>query len=177
MNFTKKIIASLRKNKIFLKRLLILSVLIFAGIFAHAQDTLTKTIFVEAGGNGGFASVNFDGSFFVFKNGFLSGRIGLGYFQGEKYFGNSSGVIVVPTIFNASFGKSPNWLETGFGLSLGVSTKPAIYSRITPAIGYRFQKKEKPGIFFRITYTPILASGFGDKFNQWAGISLGYSFL
>lgn len=162
--------------KVMLKRFAILLFFSCLGFSVKAQSKFPAAVFIEAGGSGGFASVNFDKGFFTFKNGFLSGRIGVGYFQGEKYFGNSSGVFVIPTIVNCMLGKSPNWLETGFGLSLGISTKPSVFSRIAPTLGYRYQKSDGKGIFFRITYTPILPSGFGDKMSQWAGISFGYSF-
>lgn len=159
-----------------LKQIAVLLLFCSLGFSMKAQREFPSAPFVEVGGSGGFASVNFDKGFLSFKQGFLTGRIGLGYFQGEKYYSNTFGVFVIPTMFNCMLGKNPNWLETGFGLSLGISVKPSIYSRITPTLGYRYQKTDDKGLFFRITYTPVLPSGFGDQFNQWAGISFGYSF-
>ncbi|HET6992675.1 MAG TPA: hypothetical protein VFJ43_15180 [Bacteroidia bacterium] len=166
----------MRKNNFALKRISFLFFFIFLNTFVHAQDSLPRTVFIEAGGSGGFASVNLDKGFISFRNGFLSGRIGAGYLQGEKYFGSAAGVFVLPTMVHCMIGKNRNWLETGFGLSFGLSTKGEIFSRITPTIGYRFQKTGESGIFFRLTYAPIISDVLKGEIIEWAGISLGYSF-
>lgn len=73
------------------------------------------------------------------------------------------------------------------------------YSFITPMIGYRFQRP-KGGIFFRATFTPMVAfinriennvgplhsspyyehfsnvSGTGNKIIPWSGLGVGYTF-
>lgn len=145
-------------------------------VFLNAQDSIRVNTFLEVGGNGGIASVNFDKPVIIFKKSFISLRAGFGFSREIMGDLETQNFVMIPTMIHYCIGKSPHYLETGFGLALGISAHSGIISRITPTIGYRFQKSEVSGMFFRINYTPLLPSGFGDKFKQWMGISIGYTF-
>lgn len=159
-----------------MKRFVLVISFVFYSIFLLAQDSIHVNTFLEIGGNAGIASINFDKPVIVFKKSFISLRCGFGFSREVMGDLKTKSFFMIPTMIHYSIGKTPHYFETGFGLALGISTHPAIISRITPTIGYRFQKSETSGLFFRITYTPLLPSGFGDKLKQWGGISLGYTF-
>lgn len=184
MNFTKKIIVNLRRNNFFpheefisiVKHLFLFISFFLFSIFLTAQDSIRVNAFLEIGGNAGITSINFDKPVIIFKKSFLSLRVGIGISQEVRINQKTQDYFFIPTMIHYSIGKAPHYFETGFGLSLGISTRGNIISRISPSLGYRFQKSESSGMFFRITYTPLLPSGFGDELKQWGGLSVGYTF-
>jgi hypothetical protein len=45
----------------------------------------------------------------------------------------------------------------------------------TLAVGYRYQHPDKK-FFYRVTYTPLVSYLVDFQMQQWAGVSIGYTF-
>jgi len=163
-------------------RLLVFLFLLFAGS-ASAQQ---RDIFLELGGSGGIASINYE---HFFKKCFFnhtdgSGDDGASPFRYSMRYGfsttpvdkNNGWVLVFPTLMNLVYGnpQQPHRLEIGAGLAPSVTTKGSFYIKSPLFIGYRFQPVEKK-IFLRAGYTPIVGWLVDFQWQHWAGISLGYN--
>ncbi len=140
----------------------------------YAQDKSEHRLFFEGLGNAGFGSLNYEKrlvkldcpkSEFVFRTG-LSG------FPGDV---NTGTTLVLPNSFNFLYGNAHK-LELGFGQTLSVRLKGALFIRTVFNLGYRFQKPDKH-VFYRLTYTPLMSNIWDIQFQHWGGFSIGYQFL
>lgn len=170
-----------------------------------------NTIYIEAFGQGLLNSLSYD-------------RL---YRTGKKIKTSvSAGVTIMPSIgisdfysgaqisYNFLFTKKNHHLELGMGFNflmdevkegveyMGESgNERNYYLYFTPKLGYRFQRPQG-GIFFRVTFTPLVAFmnrvggisiggtevvnsryefftnvvSFGNRAFPWGGISIGYTF-
>jgi hypothetical protein len=151
--------------------------------FAQVDSTHTASnnIYLEAGGPGGYGSLNYEWTCYHKKNILLTLRIGAGTYHLNDYTTKFNPDILVPLAINACYGKNHK-LEIGVGQTFAAIVK-ASETDFNPkrvvnfhsnfSIGYRYQKKTS-GIFFRCAYTPVIE--FNRHFRHWAGISIGYSF-
>ncbi len=132
----------------------------------ESTKSLSKnTVFLEAGGNGFFYSLNYDRILNDNENWKLAGRAGLMYLY---FFRNDQRQMIgVPLEFSCLRGKDKNYLEIGFGLTpvydtYNLSPWPAIHDFILISalrIGYRYQKNDG-GLFFKSWIDPIRRSCF-----------------
>ena len=155
------------------------SLLIFPLFLTHpviSQETKPRTYFIEAGGSGGFGSLNFDKEFSIRAHYRWSYRLGAGYSPGASWKGKIPVIIIFPTLINFLYGKQKHFLEAGAGQGLAFNTQGAIYSRLTLNAGYRFQKKEG-GFFLRIVYSPLISFMYDRQWEHWAGIGIGFTFV
>lgn len=155
--------------------------------YSPKKISRVNTLFIEAGGNGVYGSVNYD-RVFNFHKFAASFRVGAGVFPASNAQSNYL-YPIVPLEGNVLFGKKNHFLEAGLGVSsmwvyksLGQDTSKFLFLGFA-RIGYRMQKDN--GMFLRIGFTPILLDfalneqsnnqrGFG--FIPWGGIAIGESF-
>jgi hypothetical protein len=138
-------------------------------------------IYVEAGGVGGYGSLNYERLIITkIKTIFLI-RIGLSTYNIYDYTNNFNPDLLVPLIISGTNGQKHK-LEYGLGITISnIVQANQIYfnpERVTNIhtifnIGYRYHNINN-GFMFRLTYTPILV--FNKYFQNWAGISFGFSF-
>ena len=88
---------------------------------------------------------------------------------------NNGTGIIFPLMVNSIIGKRDHKLEFGLGQGVTVNTKGHFFTLTTAAVGYRYQPEAKKW-FYRVTYTPLISYLFNFQIQQWAGISIGYSF-
>jgi hypothetical protein len=156
--------------------LFLLSSIFSTSVFCQNDIRWTSShapnIFIEAGGNGGLASVNFDMRFSQNYNG-LGARIGVGaaYVSDAHVF--FRGTTTFPIAINYLFGSGPHFLEVGAGLTIGQDPFPFAGNKsyFVPNLGYRFQAVKK-GLLFRGVVSPFI----GTKVRFGAGVSLGLVF-
>ena len=151
----------------------------------HSQEvkeisTIKKnTIFLEAGGQSLFYSLNYDRLFRIHKKIQNSFECGFSILPHYKYL-DFDYIISTPISCNFLIGKSNNKLEIGIGLTAMFignywTSNPDMHDSysnheinyyeentrsidFSPKLGYRFQKAEG-GFFFRATLTPMLPLG------------------
>lgn len=102
----------------------------------------------------------------------MTWRAGLSFAPIDK---NNGTGIVFPIMLNALIGKKSHHLELGAGQGVTVTTKGSFFTLTTAAIGYRYQSESKKW-FYRVTYTPLISYLVDFQFQQWGGISIGYTF-
>ena len=146
---------------------------------AHADGLIRQSIFVEALGNGGLFSINYDRRIRSGNDGFGL-RLGLG--AGTLYTDSKDNIkryITLPFMVNYIAGTGRSGIEGGIGITPGwASSKPVDDSRTSAwanlNLGYRFQPIKK-GLMLRAIWSPILSfNGYLDP--SWAGVFVGYGF-
>jgi hypothetical protein len=166
------------KNYFFLFILLIAQLAVAQVDSTH---TASNSIYLEAGGAGGYGSLNYENVCYRKKNILVALRIGVGIYHLNDYTTTFNPDILIPLAINSCFGKNHK-LELGVGQTLATivraretdfKPKRVLNFHSNFSIGYRYQKKTS-GLFFRCAYTPIIE--FNRYFRHWAGISIGYSF-
>ena len=180
-------------NKAFVLKAALLFVLIATHFCAHAQnleeDTVKRvakiikesqqrTVYLEIGGPGLAATINFDKRF-----GSADRSDGLGYRIGAGYYNTGANwVATVPFQVNYLYGNGVSFLELGAGTTFvrsQGSTKGVTFEFdnitgfiATALIGYRYQQGDG-GINFRISFCPIY---YDDGLTFDGGLSIGYTF-
>ena len=147
-----------------------------SSVFSQKEIGMTSShapnIFIEAGGNGGLASVNFDMRFSEKYSG-LGARIGVGAGYVSEAHVFFRGTTTFPIAINYLFGSGRHFLEVGAGLTIGQDRFPYDGNKtyFVPNLGYRFQAVKK-GLLFRGVLSPFI----GSKVKFSAGFSLGFVF-
>ena len=138
----------------------------------YCQDfSSKKSIYLELGGSAGIGSINYEHVFRQKGKFDLLYRVGMSGFPIDK---NNGFVFVVPTTLGALVGAGNNKFEAGIGQGLSITTKGKVFSLVTPIIGYRYQNRNKR-VYFRVLYTPLISYILDFQYQNWAGISIGYS--
>lgn len=131
-------------------------------------------IYVELFGPGIFYSINYDGRFGKYENGFgmRAGLSGAG--------DGSGGYFAVPVQFNYLLGNNGQYLELGAGatfvsaaIDLWDNTSSTNHVAGTATIAFRKQPFGKKGITWRLAFSPFIVGG---GFIPWGGFSVGYRF-
>ncbi len=147
--------------------------LIFISIILLGQtENNRRSIFLEIGGSGGLGSINYEKVFFTKNNTELTWRAGLSIAPIDK---NNGVGIVFPLMINSLYGKNSHKLETGLGQGITITTKGSFFALTTAVIGYRYQPESK-NWFYRVSYTPLISYLVDFQIQQWAGLSIGYTF-
>jgi hypothetical protein len=102
-------------------------------------------------------------------------ELALGFFGGS-----GGGILTVPIGLNYLVGKSPNFLEAGFGYTYATITGgdgliSGSGSLFFPSIGYRYQQIGN-GLMARIVISPAIAANNGGGWIFFGGIGVGYKF-
>ena len=145
-------------------------------INSFGQSTFKQNdIYLEAGGNGLFGSVNYERQFT--KEPALGVRFGLGLYKEDRLY------LTIPVGINYLFKlkKTNSFIDAGLGATwcraevrlLGNSKNPEGESFVNflPSLGYR--KHTVNNVMWRISLTPI-----GNKYGlfPWLGVSIGKRF-
>ncbi len=130
-------------------------------------------VFIEAGGNAGIGSINYERDINAFEhnNVQLLFRTGFSFFPVDK---NTGSVLVFPNSVNLLLGVT-HYAEFGLGQTFSFTTKGSGFIRSVINIGYRYQPPSQR-INFRLMYTPIISNLWDVQYQHWAGISVGYQF-
>jgi hypothetical protein len=159
-----------------MKKINLLLIILFIALFSCAQEpTKRNFIYLEAGGNGLFASVNYERQ--LTKEPGIGFRIGTGFYSEEAFY------LTIPIGINYLFqlrDKSA-FIDAGLGLTwarvdanLFTKSKNPQADHLTnfiPSVGYRKHINERT--FWRISATPSI-----NKFGivPWIGLAIGKAF-
>ena len=141
------------------------------------------TFILEAGGIGGYGSLNYERLFLSRDKYQLSYRVGFSFFRFKDFEREFNPDLLIP--FSIHFIKRYNSHAIVFGLGQTVSSIVKASSDFSSKVrktslnpsfilGYRFQKINKP-FSFQINYTPVFQQG--ERFRHWGSIGFGYSFI
>jgi hypothetical protein len=132
-------------------------------------------IYLEAGGNGLFGSVNYERQ--LTKEPALGARIGVGFYTEKAFY------LTIPVGINYLFklkkentfidaGLGVTWVrENGILLNESKSNVADHFTNFVPSIGYR--KHTARNVMWRVSVTPVI-NEFG--FVPWVGASIGKRF-
>ena len=163
-----------------MKKYIILISIISLHFTINAQEVSPKlkklkSIYLEILGKTVYGSFNYEHTLKNYKNGYLTGSIGLSLLPTRRIFN-----LAIPLNVKYVFGVKTHHLELGLGATFHVMNLETIYVKtengnlvdkkytdyynwlyLTPSIGYRYQKPTN-GIFFTINFIPI----FGIFVNE-----------
>ena len=132
-----------------------------------SQETLSKrAVYLEIGGSGIAASLNYEQTFWTRNNNAFSLRGGLGYFP--LILNTNISLGTTSAILGANFSRNfkahylnigiSNALTSTFSKGIGSEFNSVSFSHLLiPAIGYRYQQPEKHKVFVGIGYSPLLS--------------------
>lgn len=157
-----------------MKQVISLICLILFANFTFGQTSFEKrkSIYFELAGSGGVGSINYEKLFFRKKQIDFTWRLGLSFAPIDE---NNGTGIVFPLMINSIIGKNSHKLELGLGQGITITTKSGFFALTTAAIGYRYQPTTRKW-FYRVTYTPLISYLVDFQVQQWAGVSIGYTF-
>lgn len=157
-----------------MKKLLLFNLFLFTAALAFAQSFKKNTIYLEAGGNGLFGSVNYERQ--------LAKEPGFGVRAGVGFYTENAFYLTIPVGINYLFKLNNNnsFIEGGLGvtfarvngnLSSNYYSRGDGFNNFIPSIGYR--KQTEKNLMFRFSLTPVI-NNYG--FVPWAGLSFGKGF-
>ncbi|MBL0271378.1 MAG: hypothetical protein IPP99_22515 [Chitinophagaceae bacterium] len=152
------------------------SATIAQGVEKEGRTTANASqVYLEVGGPGIIYSVNYDGRFGKYENGFgFRAGIGGASVSGDGYF-------AIPVQVNYLAGAKGQYLEVGAGFTYVSASVSDIFSDTqsngslvagTLCLGFRKQPFGKKGITWRVAFTPFIKDGFIPS----GGASIGYRF-
>lgn len=161
----------------------ILSLFINSNAFAQTDslEISRNVLYVEAGGVGGYGSVNYERVLLGQNKFMFTARLGLSSYHIKDFRDKLNPDILIPLAISGSYGKNHK-IELGVGQTLTnivhfdfTENKQVRKTNLHAflSIGYRYQKSTG-GIFFRFAYNQIFE--LNEYLNHWAGISFGFSF-
>ena len=158
-----------------MKACILFSFLLFSKLLL-AQDAFKRNDFyLEAGGNGLFASVNYERQ--LTKEPGVGVRVGVGFYTENAFY------LTIPVGINYLFPvkNHRSFIDAGLGLTwaridgkLFGSDKYSNgehFVNFIPSIGYR--KHTTKDVMWRFSITPVINN---DAFTPWLGISIGKRF-
>jgi hypothetical protein len=131
-----------------------------------------SSLYLELGGSGGLASVNYEKHIIIDQPWQLSWSAGFSIAPIDKNNGTN---LVFPLLLHGYYGKGQNWLEMGVGQGISITTRGAFFPVTLVTLGYKRNWAERP-FYFRLTYTPLISYLIDFQYRHWAGMSLGYRF-
>jgi hypothetical protein len=168
-----------------LRLIFILLTFLFNSNGAHSQKEgriqRKNIVHLEAGGMGGYGSLNYERIFSLPGLFSASGRIGFSTIRIFDYTNRFNPDLLFPIAVNGFFGKVHK-LHLGFGQLIANTTRSNITNgtpkRVTNlhthfAIGYRYQKNDGK-LIFGISYTPMIE--FQETYRNWGAMTIGYAF-
>ena len=168
-----------------LKNILLLFLIISFSFVLKSQTSVfpKHTITLDAGGIGGYGSLNYERTFFSKKNYFISYKTGFSFYRFKDFERKLNPDLLFPTSLQAGLKHKSHHAILGLGQTISslVQASDDFSSKIRNnslsanfIIGYRFQKAGKP-FSFQISYTPLFEHY--DRFRNWGSLSFGYSFF
>jgi hypothetical protein len=147
-----------------MKKTSIFLLLLINTLYISAQVKKKKSIYMEVGGAGLAASINYEHEILSIGKLATYARAGLGYFpmiiNGSMSVGSINPVIG----FSGLFGNEVHHIEVGisntFTLTFDNTTENNQHNDFSyllfPSLGYQFQKAGKKKLFYKIGYSPAL---------------------
>ncbi len=157
-----------------MKQIFLLLFIVFLSFksFSQTNSPKRKSIFFELAGSGGIASINYEKTFLKKNNTDFTWRAGFSIAPIDR---NNGVGLVFPLMVNALIGKNAHKIEFGIGQGITITTKGNFFFMGLATVGYRYQREDKYW-FYRATYTPLISYLFDFQVQQWAGLSIGYTF-
>ena len=170
----------------YLKALTLVFVCLSSSIASSAQDQKVtedtrRIIYLEAGGYGGYGSINYELPITVVERVNISARLGLGSYHIKDFSNSINPDILIPLGINAYYGRKHH-IDMGIGQTISsiiyadkTSYEPNRKTTFSTnmSLGYRYQK-EDGHLMFRVAYTPILENN--SDFRHWGSLAVGYTF-
>jgi hypothetical protein len=139
------------------------------GFFSiHAQ----RQVFLELGGSGGLASLNYEQTWRQGEKVDLAYQAGFSFAPIDR---NNGSVLIFPLLVKGILGKTAHRAELGIGQTLSITTRGSFFPTAIGTAGYRWQSLEKPWCI-RLVYTPIVSYLLDFQWQHWGGLSIGYTF-
>jgi hypothetical protein len=145
-------------------------------VLCFGQSSFKKNdIYLEAGGNGIFGSINYERQ--LTKEPGLGARIGIGFYSESAFF------LTIPVGINYLFKLKgeKSFIDAGLGITwtridgkLFGDSKDSNgdhFTNVIPSIGYR--RHAANNLMWRISLTPVINN---DGFVPWLGASIGKRF-
>jgi hypothetical protein len=136
----------------------------------NGQNTFKQNdIYLEAGGNGLWASVNYERQ--LTKEPGIGARIGIGFYTDNSFY------VTIPVGINYLFNIKNNksFIDAGLGVTWARSDEHPLlglnFVNFIPAIGFR--RHTSKNVMWRISLAPII-NKYG--FVPWLGASIGKRF-
>lgn len=133
------------------------------------ENRSRHSFFVELGGHAVMSSLNYDYIFYQHQNLKLSFRTGIG----AAPLLQQGWAMYWPNGLMMLLGRKKHYLELGFVHDF-VLDPQGLSSIGAGNFGYRFQQPEG-GLFLRLTYTPLVSAYDVQRFQHWAGLSIGWT--
>lgn len=165
-----------------MKNIVIIVAFLFFSINSNAQENKLKSVYFEIGGRSIYGSLNYEQTIKTFKNGYLTGRIGLSLIPLNRFFNTA-----IPISSNYVFGLKNHHLELGFGATfhhLQTKSESSVivgnettyrdikdvyrWVYLSPSFGYRYQKATS-GFYFSsqlIAFIGIYNKTNGNNIRQ-----------
>ncbi|MFK7774231.1 MAG: hypothetical protein AB8F94_18930 [Saprospiraceae bacterium] len=141
------------------------------------------TIVLDAGGIGGYGSLNYERTFFSKKDFIISYRAGFSFYRFKDFERKINPDLLFPIClqYHQKFKNHQAVLGIGQTISSIVKSSSDFSSKVrrnrlslNAILGYRYQKDHKP-FSIQISYTPIFERY--KIFQHWGSIGFGYSFF
>ncbi|MEP7228718.1 MAG: hypothetical protein ABI691_00620 [Ginsengibacter sp.] len=159
-----------------MKYLTLFLVISFIAISSYGQTTFKRNyIYLEAGGNGLFASVNYERQ--LIKQPGLGFRLGVGFYSENAFY------LTIPAGINYLFKLKNNksFIDAGLGATwtridgnlflVSKNSNGDSFVNFVPSVGYR--RHTNQNLMWRISVTPIV-NQYGIV--PWLGLSIGKYF-
>ena len=159
-----------------MKKYLLTSFVILTALLSFSQDNFKKNdIYLEAGGNGLFGSLNYERQLSSHPG--FGARIGLGFYAENAFY------LTIPAGINYLFKlkNERSFIDAGLGSSWTYTDGAIIFGgkyftsnnfvNFIPSIGYR--RHTAKDVMWRISLTPVI-NRYG--LVPWLGVSLGKRF-
>ncbi len=172
---------TLTKNK----TLLLFLISLHFNLASNAQEVDTSTsrhlVLIEAGGSGGYGSLNYEYLLKEVKSLTFSARIGLSTYHLSDYTHTVNPDVIMPLAIYAYYGNQHH-IDIGIGQTLssvvyadGSTYEPSriVQFHTNLSLGYRYQNNEG-GMVYKVAYAPIIENN--SSLRNWASFSVGYAF-
>lgn len=141
-----------------------------------------NSVYVEAGGHGGYWSIGYSRSVYQFKYGKLNLRGGVSVRNLYDFQQNLNPDLIFPFSFTSQFGAKSNFIELGLNRTVSSLSyfSPQVHEQKRMLgyssgfyVGYAYDPSDQP-ISVRVFYSPI--TDFYSILDHWGGIGLNYAF-
>lgn len=158
----------------FLAFIFILLFFVFVIPLKAQENSLRNSMYIEIGGSGLFASINYERQ--LTKLPALSARIGLGFYTEKALYTT----LPIGINYVLKLSKSHSYLDVGMAVSYANRNHRFFirekgntegFTSFIPSIGYR--KDGKEDLFWRVSFTPVINE---FSFVPWFGFSFGKKF-
>lgn len=159
-----------------MKKQLLVCLSLLTGAYSFGQNSINRNdIYVEAGGNGLFGSVNYERQLTKFPG--LGARIGVGFYSENAFY------LTIPAGISYLFKlkNEKSFIDAGLGatwarldgklLDGSKNFNSGHFVNFVPSIGYR--RHSSNDVMWRISITPV-ANNYG--LVPWIGASIGKRF-